>query len=599
MDNLDYGVVGNGRTAALISERGSLDWFCMPDFDSPSVFARILDENRGGFMGFSVGEGYCIRQEYVEHTNILRTVFDNKDEGCFEVLDFMPLYRTDGKDKRFMPAELYRFVHLMSGSPRLKVEFHPKLNYARDDVSYKVTEKYIKIFSVANPLDTIFLYTSFPFMDVLESNEIILSEDGCLLVSYNEKLIDVDIYRVRLEYERTKVYWMNWANRSRKYGKYNDYIERSLLVLKLLSYRKSGALLAALTTSLPETPGGVRNWDYRYCWLRDASMSIETLLQLGHHTSASHFMDFINNVLHNKYGHLQIMYGIHGEENLPEVVMDHLSGYMDSVPVRVGNDAYLQKQNDSFGYLMHMIYYYYSSFKVPLDEIEDIFEVVKNVARTVMREWQEKDSGIWEIRGKKEHFVSSKVMSWVALDRASKFSAMVKKRDYAELFAKEAQVIKDEIFRCGWKDGMQSFSQTYDNEVLDASLLLMQFYGFIDAGDEHYVKTVNAIYEGLSHNGLLFRYNSCDDFGTPSSAFTVCSFWMVRALFVIGRKKEAKELFERLLSHSNHLKLFSEDMDFESKRLLGNFPQAYSHLALINTAMLFSNERDVYAFQKP
>ncbi|MBK5202349.1 MAG: glycoside hydrolase family 15 protein [Prolixibacteraceae bacterium] len=600
MENLNYGIVGNGRTAALISETGSIDWFCMPDFDSPSVFAEILDSKKGGSLKINVSKDYRIEQQYIEHTNILKTIFTNDKEGCcFELLDFMPLYRTIDSLKRYVPSELYRFIHIKSGTPHIIVDFSPKLNYARDDVSYTTGKDYIKASSVKNPKDTIYLYSSINLQSVLDKSEIILKEDQYLLVSYYQKLIGMTLDRVILEYSRTRVYWLNWTNRSKKYNNYGEYIERSILVLSLLSYRRTGALLAAITAGIPEAVGDVRNWDYRYCWLRDASMSIETLMQIGHRSSATRFMGFIQSILHSKYDKFHIMYGIRGETRLTETELTNLSGYRNSRPVRIGNAAYKQKQNDSYGYLMNMIYYYYSTFKVPLDEIEEMFGIVKHLSRIVMEEWRKKDSGIWEMRGKKAHFVSSKVMSWVALDKASKFTAMINQKEYVTRYANEASLIKKDILKKGWKKDLQSFSQTYANNELDASLLLMEFYGFIDAKDERYVKTVNTIYEKLNYKGLLFRYRNEDDFGIPSSAFTVCSFWMVRGLFVTGRKKEAKAMFEKVLGYSNNLKLFSEDIDFNSKKLVGNFPQAYSHLALINTAMLFSNENEGYKFFEP
>lgn len=600
MENLNYGIVGNGRTAALVSETGSIDWFCMPDFDSPSVFAAILDNKKGGSLKINVSKDYTIKQQYLEHTNILKTIFTNDKEGCcFELIDFMPLYRTIDALKRYVPSELYRYIHIKIGTPRFTVDFSPKLNYARDDVSYTTGKDYIKASSVKNPKDTIYLYSSINLQSVLDKKEVVLKEDQCLLVSYYQKLIGMSLDRVRLEYSRTRVYWLNWTNRSKKYNKYGEYIERSILVLSLLSYRRTGALLAAVTMGIPEAVGDVRNWDYRYCWLRDASMSIETLMQVGHRSSATRFMGFIQSILRSKYDSFHIMYGIRGEIRLTETELTNLSGYRNSRPVRIGNAAYKQKQNDSFGYLMNIIYYYYSTFKVPLDEIEEMFGIVKHISRIVMEEWRKKDSGIWEMRGKKAHFVSSKVMSWVALDKASKFAAMINQKEYFTRYANEASLIKKDILKKGWKKDLQSFSQTYDNNELDASLLLMELYGFIDAKDERYVKTVNTIYEKLNYKGLLFRYRNQDDFGIPSSAFTVCSFWMVRGLFVTGRKKEAKDMFEKVLGYSNHLKLFSEDIDFNSKNLVGNFPQAYSHLALINTAMLFSKENKGYKFFEP
>lgn len=600
MENLNYGIVGNGRTAALISEKGSIDWFCMPDFDSPSIFAGILDERKGGQLSFKVSDDYETSQEYLPHTNILKTIFTNAKEGaCFEVLDFMPLYKSVDAEKRHMPSELYRIIHLKSGAPRITIDFSPKLNYARDEVSYATGKDFIKASSIKNPKDTIYLYSSIDFQSILEKQEVVLDQDQCLIVSYNQKLIEMSIDRVKLEFSRTRVYWLNWSNRSKKYNEYNEYIERSMLVLSLLSYRRTGALLAAVTTGIPEAVGDVRNWDYRYCWLRDASMSIETLMQTGHPSSASRFMGFVQRILRSKSDNFHIMYGIRGEIRLTETELTHLEGYRHSRPVRIGNAAYKQKQNDSFGYLMNIIYYYYSTFKVPLDEMEEMFETVKHLSRIVTEEWRKRDNGIWEMRGNKAHFVSSKVMSWVALDKASKFAALINQDEYVTRYADEAALIKKDIFKKGWKKKLQSFSQTYANNELDASLLLMEMYGFIDAKDERYIKTVNTIYDQLNHKGLLFRYRNEDDFGIPSSAFTVCSFWMIRGLFVTGRKKEAKEMFDRVLGYSNHLQLFSEDIDFNTKELVGNFPQAYSHLALIDTAMLFTEEKKHSKFFEP
>jgi GH15 family glucan-1,4-alpha-glucosidase len=366
-----------------------------------------------------------------------------------------------------------------------------------------------------------------------------------------------------------------------------------------MSYQPSGAVLAALTTSLPESIGEVRNWDYRFCWLRDASMSIDTLLAVGHQGAAKRFMGFIKTIIRKKSDNFQIMYGIRGERMLTEQILDHLSGHENSKPVRIGNDAYHQKQNDSFGYLMDVIYQYYRFFPGTLDEIEDMFEVVKNIVRTVSRDWREPDKGIWEIRGAEQHFVFSKVMSWVALDRAVSIAAILNKKDFEDKWKTIADEIREDVMTFGWNDEIQSFTQTYANTEMDSSLLLMEEYGFIEGDNERYMKTVDSVYKSLYNNGLMYRYNSEDDFGKPTSAFTICTFWMVRALYVVGRHEEARMIFDKLLSYSNHLGLFSEDLDFESKRQLGNFPQAYSHLALINTAKLFADKVELSRFIRP
>ncbi|MDD3358990.1 MAG: glycoside hydrolase family 15 protein [Parabacteroides sp.] len=597
MEHFNYGAVGNCRTAALISNKGSIDWLCFPDFDSPSVFGKILDNEKGGSLGFIVGNNYNISQKYLEHTNILSTLFES-NEGAFEVFDFMPRYKMLDTDY-YLSSELYRLIRLRHGTPRFRINYSPALNYAVGETGHKSGPEYVKTYSKENERDTIYLYSSIPYNDIFNQKDVILQKDEFVLVSYNQKLIPIDLNRVNLEFQRTRLYWMNWSNRSKKYTAYNELIERSILVLKLMSYHRSGAVLAALTTSLPESIGEVRNWDYRFCWLRDASMSIETLIKVGHSGAAQRFINFITGILYSKYDKFQIMYGIRGERVLTEVELSHLSGYRNSRPVRVGNDAHTQMQNDSFGYLMDVIYQYYLYFPGTLDEIEDMFEVVKNIASTVMDDWSKPDKGIWEIRGEEKHFVLSKVMCWVALDRANKIADLLHKEGYAQKWKNVADIIKKDVRSNGWKDEIQSFSQTYCNTELDSSLLLMETYGFIDAEDIHYKKTVDAVYRKLLYKGLMFRYNNVDDFGIPSSAFTICTFWMVRALFVIGRKDEARSLFDTLISYSNHLGLFSEDLDFDTKSQLGNFPQAYSHLALINTAMLFGEEKILSRFIRP
>lgn len=488
MSNLNYGVVGNCRTAAFISEEGNLDWFCLPDFDSPSVFGKILDQDKGGSLDIIVPSEYSIQQQYINHTNILITTFTSLKEGCFEIIDFMPRYKTGEDTDYYIPAELYRLVKLRSGHPKFKIKYNPKLNYGGGEMIHKAGPEYVKSCLVGNLENAIYLYSSFNFDSILNSEDIELVSDGFMLISYNQKVIKVDIERVYLEYERTKVYWMNWSNRSKKFAVFNDYIERSMLILKLMSYQRTGAVLAALTTSIPEIIGDVRNWDYRYCWLRDASMSIETLIQVGHRGAAKRFMKFITNILRSKSDNFQIMYSIHYERDIQEVELEHLSGYKNSRPVRIGNAAYSQQQNDIYGYLMNVIYQYYLYFRGTLDEIEDVFEVVKDIGRVVLKEWRNPDNGIWEIRNKKEHFVFSKIMCWVALDRAAKISDWLHKDGYAKRYKEEAQLIKDDVLKNGWKDEIQSFSQTYSNLDLDSSLLLMEKYGFISPDDPKYKK---------------------------------------------------------------------------------------------------------------
>lgn len=594
MDNLNYGVIGNCRSAALVSKEGSIDWFCFPDFDSPSIFSRLLDKEKGGHFSFVVSDDYAISQKYVDHTNILMTTY-RSDEGSFLVFDYMPHYTTT-ENKSYLPPEIHRYMRVISGKPRLRIEYQPRMNYAREAVEHIKFNNYIKTISRINDDDKIYLYTSVDFDTLLNGEEFVLDNNQFFLLSYNQKLVTVDLESMHLSYERTKVYWMNWSARSRQFKEYNELIIRSMLVLKLMSYQYSGAMLAALTTSLPESIGEVRNWDYRFCWVRDASMTIDTLFYLKHKNTAERFIGFIKSILKKRDDSFQIMYGIRGEKKLTEEVLPHLSGYENSAPVRVGNAAYTQKQNDSIGYLLDVIYQYYYYTPGTLDEVEEIWEIVKKLVRMVLRDWREPDQSIWEFRTISRHFVFSKVMSWVAIDRASKIASLLQKDNYANVWEGAADEIKEDIITNGWKEEIQSFSQAYDNLDFDSSVLLMQTYGFIEATDERYIKTVKAIKKNLFHNGLMYRYKSADDFGEPTSAFTICTFWLIEALYVIGEKEEAREIFEELIKNANHVGLFSEDLDFETKRRLGNFPQAYSHLALINTAALFAEEKTLSQF---
>ncbi len=598
INNMDYGVIGNCRTAALVSKIGSIDWYCMPDFDSPSIFAKLLDKEKGGSFHFEVSDDYVITQKYNGNTNILMTRFESPDNG-FILFDYMPRYRTS-ELRYYMPPEIQRLIRVFKGKPKIRVVYDPKINYAREEVKHEIIDNYIKTYSIDDSEDKVYLYTSMDLEKVLNREEVELEDHQFFLLSYNQKLVTIDLNRIMLEFERTKVYWLNFVNRSRDYLEHNEMIKRSLLVLKLLSYQESGAMLAAITTSLPETIGETRNWDYRYCWLRDASMSIDTLLFMRQKTAAERFIGFIKRIAKTSRDEpVQIMYGIRGEKNLSEEILPHLSGYENSHPVRTGNAAYFQEQNDSIGYLLDVIYKYYLYFPGTLDEVEEIWEIIKNLVRSVLASWKNPDRSIWEYRTKKHHFVFSKVMSWVAIDRASLIAELLQRDFYAAAWRREAEIIKQEVHEKGWNEEVQSFTQAYDNKDADSSLLLIYFYDFISADDERFIKTVKYIKKELYHEGLMYRYKAEDDFGVPTSSFTICTFWLIDALYMIGEKEEAKQIFERMISYSNHLGLYSEDLDFRSKRQLGNFPQAYSHLAFINTAALFSEEKKLSKFIRP
>ncbi|RKR13506.1 GH15 family glucan-1,4-alpha-glucosidase [Maribacter vaceletii] len=590
MDNLNYGIIGNCRSAAIISNTGSLDWCCLPEFDSSSVFAKILDEKKGGSFEILVDETFSISQSYEPQTCILITTYSNGDDA-FEVHDFMPRYYKN-KEEYHAPPEVIRYIKHKFGRPHFSVKYDPKLEYAKGITNSYVKDDFIVSLTNQEQFDTMFMYTSFDKNAVLNGEEILLQRDGYFLISYNEKLFVPDLHKVYLELERTKIYWLNWVDRTPTYSKFNAQIIRSAMTLKMLTYDKTGAVLAAVTTSLPETIGEVRNWDYRFCWIRDASMVIKVVSELGHKNSAKRYLQFIIDLMPDKDENLQIMYGINKQKKLTEETLDHLDGYKGSKPVRIGNAAYKQTQNDIYGILMDVIHAQLVKFGTDIDNGEELWGITKGIVWIVNKHWKEADKGIWEFRAEDRHFTFSKVLCWVAIDRAIKTADILGKTHKIETWKLLEKEIREDIHANAWNSEVESFVQSYGSKDLDASVLLMESYGFIEAKDPKFVSTVKAIEKELSNDGLLYRYKNEDDFGLPSSSFTICTFWFINSLFKIGEEEKALALFEKLLGYSNHLGLFSEDIDFKTKRLLGNFPQAYSHLAMIECAILFSKKND-------
>ncbi len=587
--NLNYGIVGNCRSAALINYDASIDWCCLPNFDSPSVFANILDDEIGGHFKIFCDKNYNITQKYSENTCILITTFSNNHDE-FEIIDFMPRYQKES-GVFYSPPEIIRIFKLLKGEPRFKIVYDPRLEYSNGITNNYIKERFIVSVIDHENHDTLYLYTSFNKKNFLNGTELILNKDHFVNISYHEKIKSFEIDDALFEFDKTKVYWRNWCSKTPTFKLYNDEIIRSAITLKLLTYEKTGAVLAAATTSIPETIGEVRNWDYRFCWIRDSSMVIKVVAKLGHKKIVKDYIKYILNLIPEKNEKLQIMYGINGEKNLTEKTLDYLKGYMGSKPVRIGNAAYIQKQNDMYGILMDAIHFQIIKFNND-DKHQELWSIVKSIVWVVAKNWKLPDKGIWEYRNEDRHFTFSKVLCWVAIDRAIKVSELIQNGISAQKWKPLRKEIFEDIMKNAWNEKKEAFTQSYDSEHLDASVLLMEPYGFLDSKNEKYIKTVKAIEKDLLKDGLMYRYKNIDDFGLPSSSFTVCSFWLIDSLFKIGEEKKAIKLFDNLLKFSNHLNLFSEDIDFKSKRMLGNFPQAYSHLALIDTALNFNLKLD-------
>ncbi len=590
MENLDYGVIGNSRSAALISKTGNIEWLCLPEFDSSSEFAKILDKKKGGEFGFIVENDYRISQYYHPNTNILKTRFE-KGNDKFEVIDFMPRYRRENGNI-YSPADLIRYIHHISGSPVFNVIYDPRLNYATGETETVNDDEYIKSYTRTDEYESVYLYTDLSHDKVINGGSITLTSDCYFLLSYNEKLSKPSLAEMNLQLQRTEVYWLNWVEKGLGFGHYCEEVVRSALVLRLLTFSRTGAVIAAVTTSLPETIGEVRNWDYRFSWLRDSAMIVRVLRKLGYPSEAEDFLKFLISLVPKKNEKIQIMYGIRGEKELIEYTLDHLRGYMDSRPVRIGNAAYTQRQHDIVGVMLDVIWQDFENYKISPDRSEDLWTIVRSIMRMIDLHWAEPDKGIWEIRNEERHFVFSKVLVWAGADRAVKIAEILGKGKYIKAWSELRDRIHRDIMEKGWDDEAQAFTQSYGSKNMDAANLLIDTYGFIPSDDPKYISTVKRTKEELLRDGLMYRYKNEDDFGLPSSSFTICSFWMIQSLYKIGEKDEARTIFGQLLKYSNHLGLFSEDIDFETKRLLGNFPQGYSHLALIETAMLLDIKPD-------
>jgi len=585
MKNYDYAIIGNCTSSALISSDCSIDWLCLPFFDSPSVFAKILDEKIGGYFGIDAVDLIRIEQNYIKDTPILKTAFFT-EHGIFEVRDYMPRFLT-AYQEYYCPPEIHREIRLVAGNPKMIVRFNPKPNYAASESEFTAENNHIKVTSKKGEYASFYLYSNLDYNSILKSEPIEIPENAFFLFSYHEKLDNIENDRINIEYQKTKTYWLDWSFKTRIPSKYKEKVLRSAITLKLMTYQRSGAVVAAPTTSLPEIIGKDRNWDYRYCWIRDSSMIVDLYNRIGHTRSAKRYMNFVLNRRMLKHENISVMYGINGERLLTEKVLDHLSGYENSRPVRIGNDAYKQMQNDIYGQLIEAIYtYLLVQRKDKIATEEEIWTIVRDLANTVIKIWKEPDNGIWERRGEPKHYVHSKVMSWVAMDRAAKIARFVGKPEIASKWTKIATEIKQDIVNKGWNEQRKSFVMYYGGEELDAANLLMLHYGFLDKDDPKVISMVKQTYKELTKNDFTFRYIADDEFGVVKNSFIICTFWMINALYLIGEEEKSRKMLNTVFSCMNKFGLLSEDVEIDTKRLTGNFPQGYSHLALIQTILL-------------
>ncbi len=581
---MDYAIVGNCKTGALISLKGGVHWMCYPDFDSPSVFAKLLDESNGGSFEFAPDSACKYHQSYLANTNVLETVV-SCDTYSFRVLDFFPRYKKllPGKKSTLLKTNcLMRIFEPLKGKPRIKIIFDPKLNYAQGETFVSKEENRLV---ASNKDKKLYLSTNTDLDSVLDSKYIELSQRAYFV--FGEK-VEISSTKHCLDFLRwTRQYWLKWVSTLVLPEKNKELIIRSALALKLLTYSETGAILAALTTSLPEEIGSERTWDYRFCWVRDAAYCSDAFQKIGRDHESKKLMEFIiNRVIKDDY--LMPLYGVRGETRLKERLIENLGGFKDSKPVRVGNDAYKQEQHDIYGEMIDILYLYFAYYEYEKKMSSRHWRLLKYLVNQIKFNWEKKDSGIWEFRGIQQHYTFSKFMCYVGVDRAIKLAQYFQRDDLAKEWLDLREEIRGEVLKKGYSPEKNAFTMFYGGQHLDAALLLMTYHEFLEAADPRVVSTIKTIYKELRSDSLVMRYTMPDDFGKPVNAFVVCSFWLVDALNYIGETEKAKELFENVVKKANHLGLFSEDIDLKTGEQTGNFVQAYAHIALINSAILLS-----------
>jgi alpha,alpha-trehalase len=593
----DYAFLSDCHTGAHVASDGSVEWMCLPHFDSPSIFGAMLDRGAGSFRVGPYGVYVPAGRRYIPGTNVLETTWMTP-QGWLRVVDALTIsdWHSDERNTSHTrpPTDfdadhlLVRLVECVQGQVQVEMVCEPMLDYGATSASWSFDEDdYGPGLRISGGEKPFRLLTDTRMG--IEGNRahsrhtMSEGEKRFCAISWTEDLRGPrTAEQAEGHIERTSHFWRTWLAE----GRYADHpwrvhLQRSALTLKALTFMPTGALVAAPTTSLPETPRGSRNWDYRYCWMRDAAFTLWGLHALGLDWEADDFIQFLADMERNKDGSLQIMYGIKGQKDLKESTLDHLKGYEGARPVRIGNGAYSQRQNDVYGAVLDSVYLHSKQ----RDHIpERLWPLLVDQARCAAKAWREPDQGIWEGRGEPRHYVSSKLMCWVALDRGARLA----ERRGEEQVAEELQAIADEIKADILEKGVDArgvFRQHYETDALDASNLLMVLLRFLPPDDERVRATVAAIRDELTDNGLVLRYRTdqTDDGQTgEEGTFLICSFWLVSALSEIGEKRQARHLCERLLSYASPLGLYAEELEASSGRHMGNYPQAFTHLALIN-----------------
>jgi GH15 family glucan-1,4-alpha-glucosidase len=594
----DYAFLSDCHTGALVAADGAIDWLCVPLFDAPSIFGSLLDRGAGSFRFGPFGINHPTERAYEPGTNVLVTTWKTPT-GWVVVRDALTMGPTEGEDTitphTRPPADddaehlLVRTVECVDGNVEVELVCEPAFDYGRAEARWALVDESRHAADATGGGQTIRLASDMALG--LEGNRVRArhtlraGDRAYCSLSWAEGLAGPSSSEEADErVAQTVRFWRSWLGRARiPDHRFRDPIQRSALAIKGLTYMPTGATVAALTTSLPETPGGERNWDYRYTWMRDTTFTLQALHWLNLDWEADEFMQFVADVEATEDGSLQIMYGIDGRRQLPETTLDHLSGYAGARPVRIGNGAFDQRQNDVFGAVLDSILLHTRrANRLP----SRLWPIIETQAECATKVWRSPDQGIWEARGAPKHYVSSKLMCWVALDRASKLAEMRGTAESAAAWRATAEEIRSDVLEHGVSE-RGVLRQHYETDSLDASTLLAASFDFLDATDERLRNTVLAVADELTESGFVLRYRTDetdDGLSGKEGTFLICSFWLVSALAIVGELQRAHDLMERLLRIASPLGLYAEEFDVDTGRHLGNFPQAFSHLALIEAA---------------
>lgn len=578
---LHHGAIGNGRVIALVSPTSAIEWLCLPRFDSPSIFGRLLDAERGGCFRFLTnGREREGRMEYLPNTNVLQTVFTSGGDA-WELTDFAP--RVPHGAGVVAPLEIVRVLRPLAGAPRVTVDFDPLPDYGRVKPTLAEGHEAIEIEGGPRQLR---LFSNLPLSFITNRHEITLRKPLYFVLTCGARDAKPREPEIAQTLADTITGWRQWAKTCALPTFAADKVLRAALCLKLHAYLDTGAIIAAPTTSIPEAMGTERTWDYRYCWLRDTAFVVEALRRLSHLAEGERFIDFLRDMA--EAGPLQPLYGIGGERDLPESFLPHLAGFGGNGHVRVGNAAALQQQNDLNGELILCLETLLTDPRVVLDDPGSYFPLVRRLVEHAIEIAPHADTGIWEFRSMLRPYTFSRAMCWVAIDRGARVAQRLGHGSLAEHWQRIAAREREEVLRRGYNGELGFFTQALDGRHPDAANLLFPTLGLVDGRDRRFLSTLDAYEKRLVQGGLMLRYTDDDDFGKTTSAFTMCSFWWAEALALAGRLEQAVQVFDLITSLANPLGLFSKDIDPATGALLGNFPQAYTHVGLIHAAITIS-----------